>query len=186
MVTLAQLWIPILLSAVLVFIASTVIHMVLKWHNSDYHKLSNEDEVRAAIRAGSPTPGLYLMPFCGDMKDMQKPEFQQKFVEGPIGYLALRPNGMPKMGPSLTQWFIFTLVLGAIAAYVASRALPSGASFLQVCRVVGALTFLAYAGGSFQNSIWMGKTWSSTGKDVLDAVIFAAITAATFGWLWPR
>ena len=36
MVGLAALWLPILLSAVIVFVASSLIHMVSGWHKSDY------------------------------------------------------------------------------------------------------------------------------------------------------
>ena len=57
---IAQLWLPILSTAALIFIASSLIHMVFKWHNADYKKLANEDDVRAAIRATSPAPGQYV------------------------------------------------------------------------------------------------------------------------------
>ncbi|MGZ5039261.1 MAG: hypothetical protein ACXWBQ_00850 [Usitatibacter sp.] len=183
---LAELWIPIIVSAVLVFIASSVIHMVVKWHNSDYNKLANEDAVRAAIRAGNPTPAQYVVPHCADMKAMASPEMQQKFVEGPIAFITLRPPGPPRMGGSLGMWFVYILFICVIGAYVAQRSLPEGATFNQVARVVGALSFLAYSGGSIQTAIWMGKPWSSAAKEVLDGIIYAAIAGAVFGWLWPR
>jgi hypothetical protein len=183
---IAELWIPIVLSAVLVFVASSLIHMVFKWHNSDYWKLSNEDAVRAVVRAGSPAPGQYVIPHCADMKAMGSPEMQQKFAEGPCAFLTVRASGLPKMGGALGSWFGYVLLLGVIAAYLASHALPHGATALQVCRVVSTVTFVAYCGGSVQSSIWMGKSWSSTSKDILDAVIYAAITGATFGYLWPH
>ena len=186
MAFLAQLWMPIILSAVAVFVASSLIHMVLKWHNSDYRKLPNEDSVRAAIRAGNPAPGQYVVPHCLGMKEMQTPESQQKFVEGPVGFITLRPNGLPRMGGTLALWFLFTLAVGVIAAYVAAKTLPTGATFGQVCRVVGTLSFLAYTGGSVTNGIWMGKPWSSVAKDVVDGLIYGALTGAVFGWLWPR
>jgi hypothetical protein len=184
--SLQQLWIPIILSAVLVFASSSLIHMVLKWHNSDYRKLSNEDDVRAAIRAGSPAPGQYVLPHCVDMKDMQKPETQQKFAEGPVAWLVIKPSGAPKMGRPLVLWFVFVLAIGGIAAYVAARTLPGSASFLQVCRVVGVVSFLAYAAGSVQGAIWMGKPWGSAAKEVADGLIYAVITAVVFGWCWPH
>lgn len=186
MTFLAQLWMPIILSAVVVFAASSIIHMVLKWHNSDYLKLANEDAVRAAIRAGNPAPGQYLIPHCVGMKDMQSPEFQQKFQEGPVGWVTLGRNGPPRMGITLGLWFLFTLVIGVIAAYVASRTLPPSATFGQVCRVVGTLSFVAYAGGAAPAGIWMGKPWSSVAKEIVDGLIYGALTGAVFGWLWPR
>lgn len=186
MVSLAQLWIPILLSAVAVFAASSLIHMVVKWHASDYRSLSNEDEVRAAIRKGSPTPGQYVMPHCSDMKDMGKPEVQEKYKEGPVGFLVLIPNGAPAMGPALGKWFVYTALVAFMAAYLASRTLAPGTHYLQVFRVVGAVSFLAYGFGSIQMGIWMGKPWSSVIKDLVDALIYGLVSAGVFGWLWPR
>ena len=186
MVSLAQLWIPILLSAVAVFAASSLIHMVVKWHASDYRTLSNEDEVRAAIRKGSPTPGQYVMPHCSDMKDMGKPEVQEKYKEGPVGFLVLIPNGAPAMGSALGKWFVYTALVAFMAAYLASRTLAPGTHYLQVFRVVGAVSFLAYGFGSIQMGIWMGKPWSSVIKDLADALIYGLVSAGVFGWLWPR
>jgi hypothetical protein len=184
---IAHLWLPIVVSAVLVFIASSLIHMVIKWHNTDYNKLANEDEVRAALRASSAAPAQYVIPHCADMKAMQAPEMQKKFVEGPIAFITLRPPGAPKMGGALGGWFAYTLVISAIAAYVAHKTLtPMGTevNFLQVCRVASALAFVAYGGGSVQLGIWMGKPWGSVAKDLADAAIYAALTGVTFGYLW--
>jgi hypothetical protein len=186
MTFLAQLWMPILLSAVLVFFASSLIHMVLKWHNSDYRKLADEDAVRAAIRAGSPAPGQYIVPYCTHGADMKTPEMQQKWAEGPVGFITLRPNGVPQMGGTLAMWFLFTLAIGVIAAYLASKNLPAGASFGQVCRFVGIVAFLAYAGGAVPDGIWWGKPWGSVAKDLLDGLIYGVVTGVSFAWLWPR
>jgi len=185
-VPLLQLWIPILLSAVCVFIASSLVHMVLKWHASDYNALANEDEVRAAIRKGSPAPGQYVLPHCADMKDMGKPEMIAKYEEGPLGFLVINPNGVPAMGAALGKWFAFTVLVAFMAAYLASRTLAPGTHYLQVFRVVGAVSFLAYGFGSIPNAIWMGKPWSSALKDLADALIYALLSAGVFGWLWPR
>ena len=89
MLSLASLWLPILLAAVAVFFTSSLVHMVFKWHNADYRPLANEDEVREVIRRSNPTPGQYVVPYCVDGKDMQKPGVQQKFIDGPVGFLLL-------------------------------------------------------------------------------------------------
>jgi len=181
---LAQLWLPIVASAVLVFVASSIIHMVVKWHNSDYRKLTNEEDVRTAVRAGAPSPGQYVIPHCPDMKDMQTAEMQRKFQEGPIAFITIRPGGMPSMGRPLALWFVFILAVSTIAAYLASKAFLDERTFLAICRLVGGVAFLAYAGGSIQYGIWFGKPWGSVMKDVADGAIYAAITAVTFAWLW--
>ena len=186
MVSLALLGLPILLAAVLVFAASSLIHMVLKWHNSDYRALSNEEEVRAAIRKGSSAPGQYVIPHCADMKEMGKPEVQQKYKDGPVGFLMLSPNGPPAMGKALGLWFLYSVAVSFMAAYVAAHTMKSGTHYLQVFRVVGAVTFLTYAGGSVQMGIWMGKPWRSVVKDLADGLIYGLLSAGVFGWLWPR
>ena len=103
MVLLAHLWLPILLSAVFVFIASSLIHMALKWHNSDYHGFSNEDEVRAAITKGSPAPGQYTLPYCADHKDFGTEAMKTKLKDGPVGFMILRAPGPMSMGPMLEK-----------------------------------------------------------------------------------
>ena len=186
MPSLLQLWLPVVLSAVFVFVASSLVHMVFKWHNSDYLKLSNEDEVRAAIRKGNPAPGQYILPHFANMSDMQKPEAQQKYVEGPVGFLVMRPNGLPTMSKSLVLWFAYSIGVSIFAAYLASRTLPVGTHYLRVFRVTGAVAFLGYSAGALPSAIWMGKPWRSAAKELLDGLIYGLVTAGAFGWLWPR
>ncbi len=186
MVSLGSLWLPILVSSVLVFIVSAIIHMVLKYHNTDYTRLPNEDAVRAAIRAGNPLPAQYVIPYCSDMKDMEKPEVKQKYVEGPVAVMNLLRPGLPNMSKYLTQWFLFVLFVSFFIAYVAAHAIPLGAEYLHVFRIVGAMGFLAYGMGQFTSAIWMGKPWRVAVKEAFDGLVYGLVTAGTFGWLWPR
>ncbi|MBA3317682.1 MAG: hypothetical protein H0T50_06270 [Gemmatimonadales bacterium] len=183
---LGALWLPIVLSAVLVFVLSAIIHMVLKYHNTDYKRLSNEDAVRAAIRSGNPEPGQYIFPYAAEMKEMDSPEMKQKYTEGPIGVMYLRRPGPPTMSRALVQWFFYTLIVSLFVAYVAAHTVPPGADYRSVFRVVGAAAFLAYALGHIPASIWMGKPWAVATKEVFDGLLYALVTAGTFGWLWPR
>ena len=177
---------PIVVSAVLVFILSAIIHMVLKYHNSDYKKLPNEDAIRAAMRSGNPEPRQYIIPYAAEMKECASPEMQQKFAEGPVGVLYLRRPGPPTMGPALAQWFLFNLWVSLLVAYVAVRAIEPGAEYLHVFCTVAAITFLAYGAGVVPASIWMGKPWVVTAKEMFDGLLYALVTAGAFGWLWPR
>jgi hypothetical protein len=185
MSAVAQLWLPILVTAVLVFLASSLIHMVFKWHNSEYRKLANEDEVMAALRAGAPTPGQYVMPHCPDMKLMAEEAMQDKYRDGPVGHITLLRNGAPHIGGSLIRWFVFTVAVAAIAGGVTAQVLGLQADSHYAGHLVGMMSLLAYAGGSVQNGIWMGKPWTAVAKDLLDSVIYATISALTFMWLWP-
>ncbi len=185
MLSVWQVWLPILGSAIGVFVASSLVHMVLKWHNSDYRRLSNEDEVRAVLRSSASSPGMYFVPHMLDMKEMQKPENIQKFVEGPVAMITIRPSGKPSMGKPLLQWFLLNLFVSVIAGYIATKMLMPGAGFLAICRPVATITFMSYAAGSIATGIWGGKSWPSVTKEVLDAAIYATVAACVFAWLWP-
>ena len=183
---LGALWLPIVLSAVLVFIVSAIIHMVLKYHNSDYKRLPNEDAVRAAIRERQSGAAAVHLPLlrrhegdggAGDAAEVHRGAGR--------GAEPQRP-GPADDGAGAAQWFLFILVVSFFIAYVAAHALAPGAPYLQVFRVVGAVGFLAYAAGQVPASIWMGKPWSVAWKEVFDGLMYGLVTAGTFGWLWPR
>ena len=78
MVPVMSLWAPILLSAVLVFVASAVIHMILPYHRSDYRKVPSEDAVMESLRRLGVPPGNYVMPHARSPKDMKDPAFIEK------------------------------------------------------------------------------------------------------------
>ena len=181
-----QLWLPIVASAIGVFVASSIVHMVLKYHNTDYRRLPNEEEARATLRSSAAAPGMYFVPHMADMKEMQKPENVQKFVEGPIAMITIRPTGKPAMGAPLAQWFVLNVFVSVVAAYLASKMVPAGASFLAICRPVATVTFMSYAAGSISSGIWYGRTWPAVVKELVDAAIYAAVAACIFAWLWPK
>ena len=182
-----HLWLPILLSAVFVFLASSIIHMALKWHNSDYHQLPSEDALREAFQKADPAPGQYVVPWCMDPKERESEATKLKHEQGPVALIWLMPKGMPNMGKSLGLWFVYNLVLAFFVAYLAGHVLPTGPHmYIKVFRVVGTAAFMAHGLGQISGSIWMGKPWSATVKDLLDSLIYALLTAGTFGWLWPK
>lgn len=185
MTTLDMLWLPILLSSVFVFVVSSVIHMVLPWHKGDYRKVPNEDKVMDALRPFAIPPGDYMMPRAASMKDMGTPEFVEKMNKGPVMIFTIIPNGPPTMGKSLALWFLYSVVIGFLAAYVAGRALAPGEPYLDVFRFVGTTAFIGYAVALLQTSIWYHRAWSTTIKVMIDGLIYALVTAGTFGWLWP-
>ena len=186
MTGLHALWIPILVSAVIVFLASSLIHMVLPWHKGDFSQVPNEDKVMDALRPFSIPPGDYMLPRPSSMGDMKSAEFHAKMTKGPVMIFTAMPNGPGSMGKSLVMWFLYSVIVGVFAGYVAGRALPVGAAYLHVFRFAGVTTFVAYALGTWQASIWYHRKWSTTMIGSLDALIYALLTAGTFGWLWPR
>ena len=186
MVPLTALWLPILLSAVIAFVASSLIHMASPWHKNDYPKVPNEEGLRAALRPLAIPPGDYMVPRPTGREELRDPKFIEKVNQGPNLVLTVLPNGPWSMGRNLGLWFLYTIVVSLFAGYVASRALPPGAEYLQVFRFVGTTAFLGYAAALWQMSIWYRRAWSTTAKATVDGLIYALLAAGVFGWLWPR
>jgi hypothetical protein len=186
MVPIFSLWLPILLSAVIVFLASSLIHMVFRYHSTDLRKLPDEDAFAEAVRKLNIPAGQYMMPHAASPKEMNTPEFQEKVKKGPGVILAIWPGGRPSMVTNLVQWFLYSVIVGIFAAYVAGRALQSGAPYLAVFRFAGVTAFACYAIGGWSESIWYKRAWSTSLKNTLDGLIYALLTAGVFGWLWPR
>ena len=186
MVELTSLWLPILLSSVFVFLLSSVIHMALPWHKKDFPKLERQDEIQQALRPFNIPAGEYLIPRAADRKEMMSPEYKEKMEKGPMAIITVWTSAQASMSTPLILWFIYTIVIGIFAAYVSGRALPTGAHYLAVFRFAGVTTFLAYTAALWQMSIWFKRPWSTTIKSTIDGLLYALLTAGTFGWLWPQ
>jgi hypothetical protein len=187
MTVLHALWLPILLSSVFVFLASTIIHMVLQgWHKSDYGTLPDEQKVMDAVRPFGIPPGDYMVPNCSNSAEMRTPEFRDKLQKGPVMMLTVMPSGMLNVGKSLALWFLYLVVVSFFAAYISCHALSAAATHRSIFRFAGVTSFLGYAPALWQMSIWYRRSWLSTIKVTIDGLVYAAITAGTFGWLWPR
>jgi hypothetical protein len=185
MVPLTALWLPLLVSTVVVFFTSAIMHMVLTYHRSDYRPLPDEERVTDALRGAGVTPGPnYYFPYFA-FKDMKSAVVIEKLTRGPVGFLTVLPNKPPGMGKNLIQWFIYCAVISLFVAYLTGRTLPAGTDFRQVFRVVGTVAFLGYGAAHAQESIWGGRSWIVTLKHLFDSLVFALLTGAVFGWLWP-
>lgn len=185
MVPLSTLLLPIVLSAVFVFIVSSIIHMILPYHKNDYRKLPDETGAADALRPLNIPPGEYALPRPDSMKEMKSTAYLEKVKQGPVMHLTVLKNGPQSMGVPLILWFVFILVISVFAAYVSGRALGADAHYLSVFRFTGVSAFLAYGIGALPASIWYGRAWSTTIKNAFDGLIYAFVTAGTFGWLWP-
>jgi len=186
LIPITTLWLPILLSGALVFVVSSVIHMFLPYHRSDYSKVPDEDAVLDALQPFDLPPGDYVLPRADGPEEMRSPEYLAKVERGPVAMMTvLPPDAMSRMGSQLGQWFAYTLLVGVVAAYVGGRMLGPGAEYLEVFRLTGTVTFASYAMALMQQSIWFGRRWSTTLKSMFDGLIYAALTGGVFGWLWP-
>lgn len=185
MVSLAALWLPIVVSAAVVFIVSALIHTVLSYHNSDFKKLADQDKFMDAVRPLNIAPGDYMVPNCDNPKERSDPSFKEKLKNGPVVLMTVYPNQEFTMGSSLIQWFIYCLVIGIFAAYIAGHALPAGANYLSVFRFAGCTAFASYSLAVIPQSIWYKTNWITTFKNIFDGLVYALLTAGVFGWLWP-
>ncbi|HWP82780.1 MAG TPA: hypothetical protein VNN76_09005 [Bacteroidota bacterium] len=186
MVPILSLWLPILVSAVFVFLVSFVLHTVLTYHFKDFRQVPNEDKVMDALRGFNLEPGEYIIPYAGSTAAMKSPEFQAKVKKGPGAFMAIWAGGRPSMGKSLMQWFLFSIVVGIFAAYMAGRALGPGAPYLSVFRFAGFTAFACYCVAGWQDSIWFKRSWARTFRATVDGLIYGLLTGGTFGWLWPE
>lgn len=185
MISLTELWLPILLSAVFVFIVSSLLHMVFTYHDTDFKGLKNEKEVMDALRPLNLPEGEYVFPHAKNNKERQTDEYKEKLSKGPVAFINVFPNGQTSMGASLTQWFVYSILISLFSGYVAAEALATHSDYLSVFRFVGTTAFIGYSFALLQNSIWYRRPWSTTLKSFFDGLIYALITAGTFGWLWP-
>jgi len=185
MLSLTELWLPIMVSAAFVFVVSSILHMVIPIHKGDFKKLPSEDKLLAAMREAGVGRGAYMFPCPDCMKDMGSPEMLEKYKNGPVGSMIVIPNGPPAMGKSLVLWFLYTILVGIFVAYVVNLSLGPGADFMAVFRMAGTIGVLAYATAAIPDSIWKGQAWGITAKFIFDGVVYGLVTGATFGWLWP-
>ena len=180
-----SLWIPVIVSAVVVFVASSILHMAIQYHKADHKPLPNEDAVRDVLARGNLAPGVYFTPHCPDMKQLKEPAIQAKFEMGPVAIITIMPKGAPVMQKHLALWFGFCVLVSFVAAYVARHTLHAGDDGMLVMRTTGTVAFAAYALSHVSDSIWKAQPWANTVRAMVDGAIYALLTGLTFRLLWP-
>lgn len=186
MTGLVLLWLPILLSVVLVFVASSVIHMASPWHKNDYPRLPDEDAFRRAVGPLDLPPGDYMVPRPLSREDLRTPEFAEKANQGPNVVMTVLPKGPWSMGRNFTLWILYIFAVTTLSAYVAGRALPPGSEYMRVFQFISTVAFIGYAAALWQMSIWYRRAWNITLKATVDGLIYGMLTAGVMGWLWPK
>ena len=185
MTALHALWLPILLSAAVVFVVSSLIHMASPWHKSDYPAMPNEERVMDVLRPFAIPPGDYLIPRVTSRAELRSPEFLERMRQGPVMLVTVMPNGPMSIASSLGGWFLYLLIVGLFAAYVTGLSIPPGADFWRVFRSVAVVAFVGYTVALWQMTIWYRRGWILTLKATIDGLLYALLTAGVLAWLWP-
>jgi hypothetical protein len=186
MTWLSTLWMPIVLSAIVVFIASSIMWMALPHHKTDWIDIAGGDaRLLSLIKELDLWGRQYVFP-AGLMGGRRDPALAEALKDEPTGFLIVRPHGGSSLGRSLVYYFIFNLIVSVFVGYLAYHTLPPGADYLSVFRVTGTATILAYGAGAIPEAVFFGRSWSMTFKQVLDGIVYGLLTAGVFGWLWPR
>ena len=184
MVTIGSLWMPVLVSAIIVWFASFLVWVVLPHHKSEYKGVPDEDATIKSL--GDIPPGLYNIPHLTAMEDVKKPEVIKRFEGGPTGFLTVVPRGVPNMGKSMFFSFVYYALVGVMVAYIAGRTLELDAPYLRVFQITGTVAWLAHGWGVITDGIWFGRPWGAIAKHMIDALAYGLLTGGVFGWLWPR
>jgi hypothetical protein len=183
---LSDLWLPIVVSGIAVFIVSALVWTVLPNHKTEFGGVPVEDAIMNSLRSAQVVPGRYVVPWMGGGGELMKtPEGRAKVEAGPIVYLTVQKPGMPSMGTMIGQSLVSALVISVFVGYLAWHALPPAAAYLEVFRITGTATFMAYALGAISESIWFARPWKSLAMNTFDALLYAGVAGGVFGWLWP-
>jgi hypothetical protein len=186
---LAQLWLPIVVSAVLVFVLSAATHMLLPARKTEWGRLAKEGDVQAALRGL--TPGLYAFPASSTPGENPTPEDMKRWAAGPSGWLSLVPAGPINMGRNLGLSLLMNLFVSFTAAYIATLTLGSVPLQLfpherVVFRVISTIGFIAYFAGPIYEAIWYWKPFRSLAMGAVDALLYGLAMGVTFSMMWPK
>jgi hypothetical protein len=180
-----DLWLPIIVASVIVFIASFISWMVLPFHKKDFRKLKDEEALFKTLAAMDAEPGMYMFPSCDDPSRMKDPEYKKQWLAGPHGSILLCPAA-PNFGRNLLLVFVFYLVLSFFVAYLASFTVTADAGFGHVMRVTGTAAVLGYVFAAIPNAIFFGKPLRATVLDAIDGIVYGVLTGMIFAWMWPE
>lgn len=185
MLFLSAVWLPIVVSAVLVFVASAVVHMFMPYHQTEFSPAPNAGAIQAALRDAA--PGMYGFPMAPEPKERMKPEWMKKWADGPSGWVTVVPRGPMSMPRAMGLSFVVNLVVALLVGWLAWRAFTHGPpTTSQAFRFTGVATFMAYGLSAAYESIWFGRPWRSWFFVLVDSALFGLVTGGAFAWLWPQ
>lgn len=179
---LTELWVPILISTVVLFVLSFTAWVILPHHFNDYQRLPNEQQFMDAIGPMNLPSGNYMFPYADSKADQGTPEFAEKYKAGPRGTIQIFE--MPNMGVNMAKTIVFFLVTTVVIAYVTYAACPPKAAsqFLEVFRIAGTIGILVHASSGILNGIWFKRKMIT---DSIDGVVYGLVLGLIFAIFWP-
>lgn len=183
---LVQLWLPILISGVAVFVLSAVGWMAVNHHAKDQRSLPDAKPLLDALEAMKVQPGVYMFPGAfGHSGEEQKAAAQAEMFNKPTGII--RIWSMPNMGANMLSSLAVYLVISVFIAYLGWSAFgATGKSFAELFKVLGTAGVLAYSFAFIPNDIWFQNSRRATALCVIDGVIYGLTTGAIFAAMWPK
>jgi hypothetical protein len=160
-VSLAQLWLPILIATVCVFFTSSIIWMLLPYHKPDIKFIPNETEFDEAMA-----------------------KLKARWKSGPWGTINVMGQ-QPNFAINLLKTFIAYGLITTMVAYIAGMSVGPGAEYMHVFRAVATAGVLGHCMGGLANAFFMGTPTRFIFTSFIDGVIFALITAGVIASMWP-
>lgn len=182
---LLSLWLPIVLSAAVVWIAAAIVWMALPHHKNDFIALADEDGFMDDLRKRGIKPGNYVFPDFRGREAMKSQKVCKALEEGPVGHLSLWQPPLGMAGKMLGTFIVY-LAVSTLIAYLASVTLPKPAEFARVFQVVGTAGILAYSFSHIPNAIWFGSYKRTIFASIIDGIVYGLITGVIFAWRWPH
>ena len=183
-VSLASLWLPILVSTVAVFFVSSLAWMVLPHHQKDINAIADEKAWFEHLKQHDLPPGTYMWPGCASQEKTKSPEFQTRYSAGPWGSINILP-GKPNFARNLACVFLIYLIVSMFVGYITAEARYAAAGFFSVFQVAAATAVLAYCAGSIPGAVFMGKPGRFMATDFIDGLVYGLLTGVVFALLWP-
>jgi hypothetical protein len=181
---LIPLWLPILLSAIAIWVISVIASMALPHHKRDFIDLPGEDGFMDYIRTSGIKPGNYLFPDFRGREAMKSEKVEKALKEGPVGHLSVWRTPLT-MGGKMAATFIVYLVVSTLIVYLTRVAIPGAAPFAKVFQVAATAGILAYCFSFIPNAVWFGSYKRTIVATFIDGIVYGLITGAIFAWRWP-
>lgn len=177
---LVGLWLPIVISTIVLFFASFIARTILPHHRAGWHKLDHEPAFMNQLQEMNIPPGSYVFPYAETRQQSSQETFLKTYAKGPRGTINI--HTIPNLGLNLFCTFIFFLITVTLIAYIAQQAFAgwsdeSEITFLKVFQIVGTISVLTYSSSTILSSISSKRPFL---MEVIDGIAYGLIVGVIF------